>query len=83
MVRDSLEQRFWGICGYISIYYQAVRTSRVLGDTHTHTLSLSLSLLLQGMRGVRNPSAAGAPPLFDGALEECEKAGFFFPWFEV
>ena len=36
-------------------------------------LSLCLSLLLQGMRGVRDPSATRAPPLFDGALEECEK----------
>ena len=34
-------------------------------------------LLLQGMRGVRNPAATRAPPLFDGALEECEQqAGY-------
>ena len=30
------------------------------------------SLLLQGMRGLRNPPATRAPALFDGALEECE-----------
>ena len=40
-------------------------------------------LLLQGMRGVRNPAATRAPPLFDGALEECEKAGCFPPGLKV
>ena len=33
----------------------------------------TLSLLRQGLRGLRNPPAARAPPLFDGALEGCEK----------
>ena len=31
------------------------------------------------MRGVRDPSATRVPPLFDGALEECEKTGLFHP----
>ena len=31
------------------------------------------------MRGVRDPSATRAPPLLDGALEECENAVLFPP----
>ena len=55
------------------------------GRVHQEScFSLSISLLLQGMKGVRNPSATRAPPqLFDEALEECERAGLFSPGLRV